>query len=161
MFDAIISTLAGTPLWVWAVLCYLIYVGIKARHTRVVFIPKLFIIPSILLFMKYKIFLSEHAPLYISFIFLGLFIGFILSLKAPMKIFQKTISVELPGSAVTLVLLLSFFAVKYTFGYLHSAMPEVAEHYKFIDLAISGTFTGYFLGQQLCFLYRWHKEKTV
>jgi hypothetical protein len=157
MMDAIISTIAGTPLWVWAVLAYLIFVGIKALHTRVVFIPKLFIIPSILLFMKYKIFLSGNAPLYISFILLGLFIGFILCMKAPMKIFKKTKSVELPGSPVTLVLLLFFFAIKYTFGYLHSAMPDVAEHYTFLDLAISGSFTGYFLGQPVCYFFRWHK----
>ena len=51
----IIHTIIGTPWWVWIILVYLLFVGIKALKPRIVYLPKLFIIPAVLSSMQYKI----------------------------------------------------------------------------------------------------------
>ena len=44
----IAKTILGTPWWAWSVLLYLLFIGTKALQTRVVYLPKLFIIPVVL-----------------------------------------------------------------------------------------------------------------
>ncbi len=47
-----ISIIIGTPVYVWAILIYLVFVGIKAINTRIVYLPKVFIIPLVLMAVK-------------------------------------------------------------------------------------------------------------
>lgn len=48
-----LDLLKGTPIWVWILFAYLIFIGVKSLKTRSVFIPKLFIVPLVLIFTKY------------------------------------------------------------------------------------------------------------
>jgi hypothetical protein len=41
----LLKIISGTPKWVWFVFGYLIFIGIRATGTRIVYIPKLSIIP--------------------------------------------------------------------------------------------------------------------
>ena len=52
------SIILGAPYWTWVILVYLIFIGIKAMQKRVVYLPKLFIVPIVLTALKYKVFLS-------------------------------------------------------------------------------------------------------
>lgn len=62
-------------------------------------------------------------------------------------------SIVLPGSPKTLILLMCFFAVKYFFGYLKVAHGFLFEKYGFIEIIVSGIFSGYFIGRSLAYFY--------
>lgn len=151
------SIITGTPIWVWGVLIYLVYVGIKAINTRIVYLPKLFIIPLVLMGIKYKTFLSQNALMFIAFIIIGTILSFWAYRNKKVKVL-KQMSIEIPGNYTTLIILLSFFCVKYIFGYLNDTMPETAAKYEVIELLLDGLFSGYFLGRSIRYLYEYRKS---
>lgn len=157
MFEIII----GAPYWVWGVLVYLLIVGVKASKTDIVSLPKLFILPLVLMALKYESFIEGHAVSYLTSIIIGIAVGLSLTYKADVKIFREKFSVEIPGTYSTLIILLSFFLVQYIFGYLESEMSELAYKYAFIELGLNGLFSGYFLGRSLGYLYKFNKNKTL
>lgn len=63
----------------------------------------------------------------------------------------------MPGGYGTFIVLLSFFLVKYYFGYLKSTDPELFLKYSIIESIISGLFSGYFIGRALAFTYQYLK----
>ncbi|MCC2647193.1 MAG: hypothetical protein K0R02_1258 [Rickettsiaceae bacterium] len=149
--------LSGTPLWVWGILAYLLFVGIKSIKEHVVSLPKLFIIPLVLIGMKYKLFLHSGILIistYILSLLLGVIIGFFLNKNLSFKIVKDISAIILPGSYYTIMILLSFFSVKYIFGYLSVVAPDLATKYFIIENFLSGIFTGYFLGRAFAFLYK-------
>lgn len=148
------AIITGTPIWVWGILAYIMYVGIQATKERIVWIPKLFIIPIILIALKYQVFLSEHALLSGLSICGGTGLGFWVTTKNSGIILKEISSVKLPGSYITLVFLLSFFLLKYVFGYLSSAHNPIAVEYASVDVIVSSVLTGYFLGRGLYYVSR-------
>ena len=148
------SIITGTPIWVWGILAYIVYVGIQATKERIVSIPKLFIIPIILIALRYNVFLSDHAALCGFSICGGTGLGFWVTTKNSGIILKEISSVKLPGSYITLVFLLSFFLLKYVFGYLSSAHNPIAVEYAYIEVLLSSLLTGYFLGRGLYYVSR-------
>lgn len=151
----------ATPWWVWGILAYLIFVGIKATRTHTLSLPKLFIIPLILIALKYTLFFSKQAILYVGCIGLGFALGWMMSMRMPLKILKQKKAIELPGTYVTLVLFLGFFLIKYVFGYWESDYVELFLKYEWLNLIVTGVFSGYFLGRACCYVYRYyvHREK--
>lgn len=144
----------GTPWWVWILFTYLIFVGVRATKTRIVYLPKLFIIPAILLYLKKDVIVS---PYFAVFGVVGLYTGFVIAKKINLKPISGELSIELPGTYSTLLLLLSFFLIKYLFGYLHYANAEIADEYLFVETSLSALFSCYLLGRSICYLYRYYK----
>ena len=147
----------GTPLYVWVILVYLLFVGIKSLNTRIIYLPKLFIIPLVLLTIKYKTFLSSDAITFFLAIILGAIWSFFIHKNDTIKIVKDSLSVELPGNHSTLIILISFFLVKYYFGYLNSTDHDLALKYSFIENVISGLFSGYFIGRAIQYTYKYLK----
>ena len=154
--DLIKGIVVGTPWWVWAIFAYVTIVGIRATKTYTLPLPILFILPAVLIGMKYKVFLTSNYLPFLIALTIGLFIGFFIGKKTPLKIFKSTKSVEVPGNYHTLVILLAFFAAKYVFGYLESTQPSRALEYAFVDISLSGLFAGFFLGRSLAYLYKFY-----
>ena len=153
-----IEIIMGTPWWVWAILAYLIFVGIKSTHNRILSLPKLFIIPAVLVGSKYKIFGTEALYMaYLPCMFVGAGIGFLSGFKTPIKILKHTKSVELHGDYQTLILLFLFFSIKYVFGFLQETAPESMMQYSIFETAISALFSGYFLGRATSYLWKFVK----
>ena len=153
MHEKILHIISGTPLWVWFVLYYLLVVGIKATKERDVYLPKLFIIPVVLTAMKYKIFINATMDIWITYfitLIIGLMIGYMVASRE--KIEVSNMMVRLQGSYQTLIILLLFFSVKYIFGYLNAAHPELIAEYLNIEIVCSGIFSGYFLGKAVRYL---------
>jgi hypothetical protein len=67
-----LQIIKGTPLYVWVILVYLLFVGTKSIKTRVIYLPKLFIVPLILLAIKYKTLLSKDALVFCLVIMAGI-----------------------------------------------------------------------------------------
>ncbi len=161
VFEFIRNAITGTPFWVWGIFAYLLFVGIKSRHDHVVYLPKLFIVPAVLLGLKYKVFMTGNSTdvlVYIASMIVGIGIGFFIASKIPIKVLKDLKSIELPGTYSTFVILLSFFFIKYIFGYLKGTNPDLAAEYFVFDILFSALFSGYFLGRAISYLYRFLKR---
>jgi len=157
MITKIQKIITGTPTWVWFAFAYLLYIGIVATKRRVVFLPQLFIIPVIMLGIKYKMLLQAPPSFLIIYIFCYLVaacIGYFIARDEPIKITKGSILVELPGNKQTLILLILFFCVQYIFGYLDSTNPALACDLYILKMAVNGTIPGYFLGKTVNYTQR-------
>ena len=155
------GVLMGTPWWVWVVLVYLIVVGINASRHQIVYLPRLFIIPILLIGFKYKFFLAGSAwliLLYLASLSLGVGIGFLQGMRAKVRIFRELLYVEIPGSWWTLFLLLTIFCINFMLGVLWALDPLLAAKYFAVVLSISAMITGFFLGKALSCLNRFLKH---
>ncbi len=156
--DEFIKIITNTPVWVWGALCYLLFVGFKAMRTRIVRLPKLFVMPIVFLGLRYKLFFASNVEVYISLLLFCFVVGFITASNATIKILKELKSIELPGNYTTITISIFFFLVKYTLGYLEATRPELVSQCSFADLVISGCLIGYFLGHMSCYVYRFMKE---
>jgi hypothetical protein len=159
-FPSIIKIIAGTPIWVWCVFAYLIFVGIKASKQRIVYIPKLFIIPVILSALKYKIFLSASFAVYLSYftcLLLSIIIGFKIAKGQKFETLNN-LQVKLPGDYSTIFILMTFFIIKYIFGYINAIDHELYQDLSVLELSASGIFSGYFLGKAIFYLKSYSKK---
>jgi hypothetical protein len=151
----------GTPFYVWIILIYLLFVGIKSLNTRIVYLPKLFIIPLILLAIKYKTFFSHDAIEFFLVTILGAIGGFLVCRGNKIKIIKHSQSIEVPGNYSTLIILISFFLVKYYFGYLKAIEHDLAFKYSLVENTISGLFSGYFIGRAIRYTYKYRVEVPI
>jgi len=150
LLDCIINSVNGTPVWVWVVFAYLVFLGLKATYDRVVYIPKLFIIPTILIGLQYKIYLSGNyfsLIIYLIFLMVGIGIGILSAATIATKVYKETKTMEISGNYSTLLILLSLLFTQYIFGYLHATNPIVANQFASLEISINAIFSGYFLGR--------------
>lgn len=143
-----------TPTWVWVLLAYLIHIGIKSMVPQKVYLPRFFIMPIVLTIMKYKEFLKGGDTLLLLYI-LGItitsFIGYQLTKKDKVQIFKDELAVKVPANPYMLIITLSFFILKYYFGYCYARYPDTTSLLLTIDMIVSGLFSGYFLGKAICY----------
>ena len=152
----ILNILTHTPIWVYMVFCYLIFIGIKSLKERRTELYRVFIIPAIFLFLFLKRLLNVLNTDLISIslvaLFIGSFIGYILVKKTNIKVDGNIITI--PGSWQTIILIILTFAVKYVFGYMNAVYPVLAmEHIK-LEIFLSGLFSGLFLGRGGFYCYK-------
>ncbi len=163
--DAIYQAAANTPWWVYALLIYLIIVGIKASKTRVVSLKKLFIIPAFFVYMSIHTLLNSvtidifSLSIWSGSILFGTLIGWMQITNTKVKVDRKKNLVEIEGTWTTLIYILIIFTTKYFFGYELAVDPELARQttFEFALLATSGICTGLFVGKLLCCLNLFYK----
>lgn len=146
------NIILGTPWWVSLIFFYLLYVGLAARRPHIVWIPKFFIIPAILLSLKIQELYSVKSSILLIYMLcalLGYFLGRRHVTREKFEVIKSSMSVKLQGSYKTIIILMCFFSLKYLFGFLKSEMPNLFSEYKNIELGVSGIFTWYFLGRAL------------
>lgn len=153
---AILNIVSGAPLWVWAILLYLIYIGIKATTNRIVYVPNLLVIPVIFIILNYFTYNSDTSVLVASSSsFSGILMGYAIGSSSKVKVLKHSKSIELSGGFSTFIVLMAFFITKYIFGYLQVVHPVVAMQYESIETITSSLCSGYFVGRSLCYLYRY------
>jgi hypothetical protein len=160
----ILNILKTTPCWVWFILSYVLCIGINATKTRIVWLPKLFIMPIVLVGIKINHFINANLITEINYIFcllIGYISGYKLASQISIKIYKDKLSILLPGSYQTLVLLMVFFTIKYVFGFLSSTNPVAIQDYLILEHIISFMVSGYFIGKSLCFLKKFKKSTNV
>lgn len=138
----ILYILKATPTYVYLLFSYLIFIGIKAIKPRIISCPiKLFIMPLVFLFLSIKRLTNiEDFLLIVTLVFISIFINKNI-LKAPLVEIEND-TIILPGSWQPLLTIIVVFSIKYFFGYMKAVMPEVAQKYKMIDIAISSFVIG-------------------
>lgn len=158
--EAVFEILKHVPPFVWGILAYLLYVGIKALKPREVSVYRLTLIPLVLIALKYKILMSPDVWVYFVAIAVGVLVGFYKVKNDPIEILKERKSIRIPGSSSLIVILLGIFVVKYYFGYLQAVNPAAYARDLLWDFGISGVLSGYFMGQRGSYIYRYVKSST-
>ena len=163
--------LSNTPWWVYALFIYLMIIGIKASKTRVLSIKKLFIIPVIFtclsihtLTTSFDIHVMEVSA-WGSAMLIGTLFGWAEVYRQHMHIRVDKVKhlIQVPGSWITLALILIIFASKYYFGYELDRDPELIHQnaFEYSMLIVSGTCTGLFIGRALCYLFKYNNTEHM
>lgn len=146
--------LSHTPLYVWAILAFLIVRGVIALRTRDVAMNKLFIIPVVMLALSLFDIAAKFGLGGVGFatwvatmtVTLALLVKFSGARIAPAA---KPGHVVVRGSVFPLMLMLAIFVTKYVTSIAVAVQPHLRDNLVFTVAvcALFGLFSGYFLGR--------------
>lgn len=151
MLNQIIS---HTPVYVWAILAFLIVRGVIALRTREVAMNKLFIIPVVMLALslfdvaaKFGVnVLAWACWLIAAAATMGLLYRYSAARVSPAPVAGHVI---VRGSAWPLALMMAIFATKYITSIAVAVQPHLVQDLVFTTVvcAMFGVFSGYFVGR--------------
>ena len=157
--QTIIAIITGivtqTPLWVWAVLAYGLFAGIRSMRQRQIHMGGLLLMPVVFLVLALQSVANAatFSPLFPLAWSVALLIGFCLGWRflspTPLSVDRARWSITLPGSWIGLALFILVFGTKYAYG-VYTAMNPDAGHHTTVLLAIlglSGLSTGIMTGR--------------
>jgi len=152
-----LDLIKGTPIWVWFLLLFLIYMGSKSFFDRTIEVKKLLIIPIVFLVMT-----AAHIkdPLsYGIFLILGAIVGFFSCFRYKIRVDREHKLLSIPGSPLPLILIILVFVKNYFYGYEHAVHPEMFKNIMFLAISyiVSGVFSGIFIGRAGTHFYRYLK----
>lgn len=151
----IIKILEGTPSWVFGILAYLLWIGYLATKTRKVYIPRLLILPALLLSLRLRrLFIAGASATWfflLIFLLVGILAGWCTAYRQKCVIDKEKMAVTIPGSWTTMFFILTIFVVRYYCGYNMAVYPEFAQYYATIDISVAAAISGVSLGRVLFF----------
>lgn len=150
----LIQIVSHTPIYVWAILAFLIYRGVLAASTREMAFKRLFIIPAVMLALSLQ---DIAAKFGINGLPLAAWAAGALCtglpawrLGAPGIAAGSTAdTVRVRGSWAPLALMMAIFITKYVTAVSMAIQPALAGHPVFMVAvcALFGCFNGYFMGR--------------
>lgn len=156
--------LTHTPLWVWAVLAFLLYRGLLASADREIALKRVFVIPLVMFVLALQGIVSGFAavPAAAPVWFASMLAGTTLTWRAfdrgRIRIDTSRRMIFQRGSWTPLLLMMGVFCTKYAVGVALSLQPWLAQQLWFAMsvCALYGLFNGIFFGQALriAVLYR-------
>jgi len=168
--EAIWQIVIHTPVWVYLLLTYLIFIGINDTKTRVTKVRRIFIMPTILSALSLHTLATSDVDtgyLTIGSWLLGIVLGSILGWwqvkRLNIQVDKKHFRIHIPGTWSSMCLLLTIFGTKYYFGYVKATKPMLAEQldFKVIVLAVTGICTGLFIGKLIQYIYCFRNSVEV
>lgn len=155
-----IRMLIDTSLWVWGALAFFVDVGIRSVHQHVVYLPKLFFIPLVMVILKYGDIVATPLQfvLFISCTIISSIVAVMITKKMHIQINKKSFTIQLPGSYVTFSLLMIFFVSKFLMSYIAVILEISSSYLQIFDIILSGILTGYFVGRACLFTYKFVKH---
>ena len=162
----VIEAVIRTPVWVWALLAFLLFIGIRGLRPTVASFGRLLILPAVFLVWGLSGFATSYGlrpagiAVWLAAIAIGAALGWLMARVIAIKADRDHGLVRLPGSWVNLVLILIIFATKYTLGVMAGMRPSITGEllYMATDVGVSGLLTGMFAGR----LYGlWRKYQTA
>lgn len=160
--ETIKAILMGTPWWVYLLFFYLVSRGIAASKTRVVTLKQLAILPIVLsAWSIWDLLRFSHITIGLEWVFfsmlvVGALIGWRLVSSQKIEVVSlKNQELKMPGSWLTLVIILVIFATKYFFGFEMAADPNWVHHTTplYSLFGISALTSGLLCGRLLSYLY--------
>ncbi len=151
----ITDIITNAPLWVWLLLAYLIFVGIKSSKPMILplgLIKRLMIIPLVfMIWALYTIFESTETYEFIVLMLgmiLGTVLGYFLTRHQNVRFDRKNQLIAIPGSWMTLIVALSIFCLKFSLGALSSIQPELKGTWILLLIQFGAVlFSGIFVGR--------------
>ena len=153
----VLETVSRTPLWVWVLLAFLLFIGIRALKPATVSFARLAILPIVFLAWGLSGFFTSYgvqllgAGVWIAAVVIGVGLGLLAARSIEIHADKTRRLIRLPGGTLTLALILIIFATKYTLGVLASMRPTITAEllYMATDVGVSGWLTGIFAGRLL------------
>ena len=159
-----LGIITHTPLWVWPLLAYLVWQGIKAMQPRTTTIWRALIVPAVFIVWGLSRLLSrqDHAWPLVTWVAAAAVLLVIGLLTArPFELDHTTGEIKRPGSWVPLIRNVTVFALQYTVAVISAVDPHEATTAAIVGRAISGGTTGYFLGRTIALLRQYFKQRRV
>jgi hypothetical protein len=154
----VLQILAHTPLWVWALLAFLVYRGVAAMSAREVSPYRVVIVPAVFLVWGASSLFesSDGLALNVAAFLVALLAGAaagraLASLMPAPRLSPVKGLLAMPGSSVTLALNCVAFAAKYAGSVALALTSGGAAHAELasVAVAIGGLFAGLFWGRTL------------
>ena len=155
----IIEMIKGTPLWVFIIFAYLIWVGLKDTKPQTNALPIFFIAPIILIALNILQIGKDESLCYSGYVIIGAMVGVALTWHSNFVIHKHNASISTPGTWQTLLLFMSIFAVRYYFGYQKAISPTFKADLNELESAASGIIAGIFLGKALLYTFKYMMSK--
>lgn len=156
--QTILYIVAGTPVWVFALLAYLVWQGVGRLRPQVTSIWRVGVVPAIfIVWGLYGLFsrpigLDQVAMVWLPTAAAGALLGTLTSPRR-LEVDRWHRLVRQPGSALPLVRMLSIFIAHYVLNVAMVIVPEAKLTLMLSDIAVSGIGAGYFIGWIATFLY--------
>lgn len=143
-----------TPLYVWAILGFLVYRGVLANRARDIDVRKMCIVPLVMLGLSLEgvrgaFGFDGEAPLvWLAGVLIGATLAWRFSDTARVVAYPERGSVRLAGSSMPLALMMAIFVMKYTVAVTLVIDPARRQQLAFIApvCALYGLFSGIFIG---------------
>jgi hypothetical protein len=165
MTPSLPQILSGTPLWVFVLLAYLLFIGATRLRPGVRDLAKIWITPAI--FIVWGLFGLFQRPGDFSGVLMrwavGLVVGIALGLAfaIPMQADRAHRRVLLPGSILPLLRILIIFGSHYVLRVAAAIHPDMSATYVNWDIYVSGASAGYFMGWSVRFLTSYAKAPQI
>jgi hypothetical protein len=149
---AILTIVQHTPLWVFAVLAVLMWLGLQGFRSRTVPIWRLLVTPAIFILWGASSIATRSlsSPVvvadWLAAAALTAAIAWTTSRLDNVEINRQQQTVRLPGSTFPLIRNLLIFTAKYALGVAVTVIPAWRSELVLWDIAVSGASAGYFLG---------------
>jgi hypothetical protein len=157
------QVLIHTPIWVFPLLAWLVWQGIKAMRPRTVTIWRSLIVPAVFIVWGLSRLLSRQQdvvwPLvtWIGAAAVLMLVGLLTA--RPFELDHTTGEIKRPGSVVPLIRNITVFTLQYTVAVIAAVDPHDATTAAIAGRAISGGTTGYFLGRTVALLRQYFKQR--
>jgi hypothetical protein len=162
---SISQVLAGTPVWVFVLLAYLVWMGATRLKPGVRVLARIWITPAIFiawglvgLFQRPGDF-SEVLIRWIAGLVVGGALG--AAFRIPMQADRPQRLVLLPGSVLPLLRILIIFGAHYVLRVAAAIHPDMSATYLNWDIYVSGASAGYFAGWVVRFMMSYAKARQV
>jgi hypothetical protein len=155
--------LIHTPIWVFPLFAYLVWLGIKAMRPRTVTIWRSLIVPAVFIIWGLSRLLSRQQDVMWPLVAWGaaavvlLLVGLLTA--RPFELDHTTGEIKRPGSWMPLIRNVTVFALQYTVAVIAAVDPHDATTAAIVGRVISGGTTGYFLGRTIALLRQYWKQK--
>ena len=167
--EMVVGIVTGTPVWVWAVFAYGIYMGIKAFGDRKVSLKAMVILPGVFLFLSVPALVSiagQNPVVGAAWglcLLAGVVLGWYYLTPEPVSIDLRAGTMVVPGTWTVLVLFVTVFLVKFVYGFATAVNPGLAAQPGFLlgVFALSGLSTGIVLGRTSKNYYEYFQAAVV
>lgn len=152
-WDIISNIPSRTPIWVWPLLLWMIWEGVRAMRYRTVKIWIYWMLPFFAL-MSVRGRLESAAPevdlpIFAAAYFFGVAFG--AWFQGHVIVERARCSVTVKGEALTLIMLMAIFWMNFARGVIEAISPDLMQTYLVIGLlaGVSGAVSGQFAGRAL------------
>ena len=156
-----------TPAWAFALLAFLIWIGVQALRPRILPLWRLVLVPAAFIVWGVVSLLGRTAaaPLlgvdWLVTAAIGVALGWWTTRLDGVEIDYAASRVRVPGSRVPLVRNLSIFAVKYGLTAAMAVAPALRPSLSPWDIGVSGLSAGYFIGWLLRFALKYRARPAL
>lgn len=140
--NAIDTIISHTPMWVFALLAVLIYLGLSQTKDRQLSLGRILLMPAVMTIWSVLSLNSIlHSPLALMILGVSLLltVGLAWSLLPKIPVSYQAGRYHIKGSWLPLLLILGIFIIKYVVAYTLATQANILENHLFIAIT-SGTY---------------------